>query len=86
MAKRDVETDQYLGMLRRMVTAYGRRIASDPSDLVGALALAAELNARIAVAVHQLRDEWGYSWAEIARPLGITASAACQRWGPKVSA
>ena len=42
-------------------------------------ALATDLDQAINEAVTGLR-EFGYSWADIARPLGITRQAAQQRW------
>lgn len=77
-----VETADYAAMLRRMVRAYGKRIADgDPSDLAAAVELAAELNDTIGRAVAGMRDEAGFSWAELAVELGVSRQAAQQRWG-----
>ncbi|MGP4105308.1 hypothetical protein [Nonomuraea sp. KM90] len=79
--RRVVENDQYAAFLRRAIRAYGRRIATgDVEALSDALALSTELDTAIGQAVAGLRAQ-GYSWADIARPLGITRQAAQQRWG-----
>lgn len=84
-ARRVVENDQYAAFLRRVIRAYGRRIASgDVEALADALALIDELDTAIAHAVAGLRAQ-GYSWADIARPLTITRQAAQQRWGGEAS-
>lgn len=72
---------EYLGMLRRMLKAGARRLASaDPEDLVAMVALRGSLDEAIATSVQGMRDN-GFSWAEIAEPLGITRQAAYQKWG-----
>ncbi|MCP9949287.1 hypothetical protein [Actinomadura madurae] len=80
-ARRVVENDEYAAFLRRILRAYSRRIASGD---VEALAYLAEVAAELDVATHDavtgLRA-YGYSWSDIARPLGITRQAAQQRWG-----
>lgn len=79
--RRYVETADYLSMLRRMVTAAGRRVGrADADDLRELLAIRAELDEAIARAVAGLRRD-GYTWAGIAEALGITRQAAQQRWG-----
>lgn len=71
----------YSGMVRRIIKAYGRRIAkADPTDLVLILAVRDELDAAIDEAVRGMRAT-GFSWAEIAAPLGISKQAAQKRWG-----
>lgn len=71
----------YAGMVRRIVRAYGRRIAdSDPDDLALILSVRAELDTAIDQAVAGMRAN-GFSWAEIAAPLGMSRQAAQQRWG-----
>lgn len=76
-----VENDEYAAFLRRVLRAYSRRIASGDVEALAHLAtVTAELDTTIRDAVTGLRA-FGYSWAEIARPLGITRQAAQQRWG-----
>ncbi|MEU4327738.1 hypothetical protein [Nonomuraea dietziae] len=79
--KKVVENDDYAAFVRRVIAAYGRRIAQgDIEAIADAVALADELNTAITQAVQGLRA-CGYSWTDIARPLGITRQAAQQRWG-----
>lgn len=81
-ARTGTETTEYAGMLRRMVRAYGRRLAeSDPDNLVAAVELARELDDVIGRAVARMRAESGFSWAQIAVELGCTRQAAQQRYG-----
>lgn len=76
------ENTEYAAMVRRMVRAYGRRLAaSDPSDLPDALALITEFDQAIGEAVRAMRASGGFSWAEIAAYTGTTRQAAQMRWG-----
>ena len=79
--RRVVENDEFAAFVRRVIRAYARRIATGDIEALAAMTtLANDLNQAINDAVTGLR-ECGYSWAEIARPLGITRQAAQQRWG-----
>jgi hypothetical protein len=79
--RRAVENDEYAAFARRVIRAYARRIADgDIEALTDMTTLAADLDQAITDAVTGLR-EYGYSWAEIARPLGVTRQAAQQRFG-----
>ena len=79
--RRVVENDEYAAFLRRILRAYSRRIASGDVEALAYLAeVADELETATHDAVTGLRA-YGYSWADIARPLGITRQAAQQRWG-----
>ena len=79
-----VETPEYLGMVARMIRAAGRRVAdADDVDLADMARLRDELDAAIAAAVTGQREKHGRSWADVARPFGITKQAAQQRWGSK---
>ena len=80
--RRDVvENDEYHAFARRILRAYGRRVAQgDIEALIHMTGLAAEVETSIRQAVIGLRD-FGYSWAEIGNRLGITRQAAQQRWG-----
>ena len=79
--RRVVENDDYAAFARRVIRAYARRIATGDIEALAAMTvLATDLDQAINDAVSGLR-ECGYSWAEIARPLGITRQAAQQRWG-----
>lgn len=75
------ETGEYLLMLRRMITAAGRRVAdADEVELGALLGLRSDLDNAIAEAVKGQRNR-GVSWAYIASASGTTRQAAQQRWG-----
>jgi hypothetical protein len=78
--KRRVENDEYCAFARRVLRAYGRRIADGDIDAVIELKdLLNETEAilgRSVIGLHSL----GYSWAEIGKRLGVTRQAAHERW------
>jgi hypothetical protein len=79
--RRVVDTFDYAAFTRRVVRAYGRRIAAGGIEALPGLALLSrELDDAILAAVKGLR-EFGYPWSEIATRLGITRQAAQQRFG-----
>ena len=81
-AKRPVENSEYFDMLHRMIAGAGRRTADgDPSDLARLVALRNHLDMQIQLAVDGMRENQGFSWAEIAAPLGITRQGAAKNWG-----
>ena len=83
-AKRERELPEYDGMMRRMLRAYGRRVGdADPEDLTELVALRAELDKAITVAIQGQRRN-GSSWADIGRGLGVTRQAAQMTWGRHV--
>lgn len=92
MSRRDarglVETPEYAKMVRRMMRAYGKRVAdADDVDLAEMLAMRDEFDAAIVRAVYGQRTMWQRSWADIARAAGYrSAQAAQQRWGKAVNA
>lgn len=74
------ETPEYAAMLRRMIRAYGRRVAdADPEDFAVMVALRRDLDDAMQTAVRGLQER--HSWTDIAAPLGITRQAALKRWG-----
>ena len=76
-----VENDAYAAFLRRVIRAFGRRIAAGDIDaLADAAFLSDQLDTVIKTAITGLRER-GYSWADIGRQLGVTRQAAQQRWG-----
>ena len=80
--KPPVENDEYAAFVRRIFAAYARRIASGDIDaLAGMVAFTADIEAVIHQVVTGLREQHGYSWAEIGLRLGVTRQAAQQRWG-----
>jgi hypothetical protein len=79
--RRVVENPEFAAFTRRILRAYSRRIAGGDIEALTDMAThAADLDDAIHQAVTGLRTH-GYSWADIARPLGITRQAAQQRWG-----
>ena len=87
MAKRrERETTEYAGMVRRIIQAHGRRVAdADDADLAELVAIRETLEAAIATAVQGQRLNHGASWADVARGLGTTRQYAQRTYG-KVSA
>jgi hypothetical protein len=76
-----VENPEFAAFARRVIRAYSRRISGgDIEALIDMAILATEADVALRDAVTGLRA-YGYSWADIARPLGITRQAAQQRWG-----
>ncbi len=77
------ESDKYGAFVRRIMRAYGRRVADlDIEGLKGLVELRTELDAEI-VKSAQLLQSQSYSWAQIGRVLGISKQAAQQRFGKK---
>lgn len=71
----------YRQMLGRMLRSYTRRVASSSvEDLAEMMTLREDLETSIQQAVDGLRAS-GHSWADIARPLGISRQSAQQRYG-----
>lgn len=84
-AKRERETTDYAGFVRRTIRAHGKRVAAaDEVDLAELVGLHAEVDAAITTAVHGMRER-GESWAYIARGLGVTRQYAQRTYG-KVAA
>jgi hypothetical protein len=81
MSRYRVENEPYAGMLRRMLTAFGKRVGdTDPNDLRHFTDLERQIAAERANAVAQLRTQ-GYSWSEIGKGLGVTKQEAQRRYG-----
>lgn len=78
--RREREIPDYAQMVRRIIRAHGRRCAAaDPEDLVGLVEMHQSVDEAVAEAVAGLRAS-GFSWSQIARPLGITRQAAQMRF------
>jgi DNA-directed RNA polymerase specialized sigma24 family protein len=78
--KRCIENDEYGAFARRVLRAYGRRIAAGDIDAITELSqLAAEVESALGRAVLGLRL-LGYSWADIGKRLGVTRQTAHERW------
>lgn len=82
MAKRrkiEYETADYADMLERMIRAYGRRVADgDDMDLARMVGIIETMDKSLHVAVSGQHER--FSWAFIANALGVTRSAAFQRF------
>lgn len=63
--------------------------ADDPEGFATAVQLMGELEAALVGQADKLRQPTaharGYSWADLARPLGVSRQAVAQRWGGKPS-
>lgn len=69
-------------MLRRLLAAYGRRVAAaDAEDLAEMLDIARVLDDQIAATIGELRDRQEVTWSSIGASAGITRQGAYQRWG-----
>jgi hypothetical protein len=80
--RRYVENDEYAAFTRRVLRGYARRIAAGDIDAIADLGgLLGEVESALSRAVSGLRDNHGYSWAEIGLRLGVTRQAVHQRWG-----
>lgn len=85
MSRRERETPEYAGMVRRIIRAHGRRVGdADPEDLAELVAMAETLKEAIAAAVAGQRAA-GFSWAAIGRGLGVTRQAAQMHYGIRTS-
>src|SRR5438270_11308463 len=84
-AKRVRENSEYIGFVRRILTAYGRRVATGDVEALRSLAaLTAEVDAVTRLAVVGLRNKpYCYSWSEIADRLGVSRQAAQMRYGDR---
>lgn len=75
------ENSEFTAFVKRIVKAHGKRVASsDPEALADLVALRAELDEAIDTGITGLRAG-GYSWTQIAAPMGMTKQAAFKRWG-----
>ncbi len=81
LGRRDVvENDEYAAFARRILTAYGRRVATGDIEALAALVqLGVQVEEATRAAIIGLREH-GYSWTEIGGRLGIHRQAARQRW------
>jgi hypothetical protein len=84
-AKRSVQNSEYLGFVRRILTAYARRVAAGDVEALHSLAaLTAEVDAVTRLAVVGLRKyPYHYSWSEIAGRLGVSRQGAQMRYGAR---
>jgi len=81
--KRHVEDDAFAGFARRIVAAFGRRIAvGDVEDLRLLSSLSADVDTALRAAVTGLRAN-GFTWSQIADRLGVTKQSAQERFGTR---
>lgn len=59
---------------------------NDPEAFADLIDVYSQLGEMIADAADALRTDAGYSWADLAAPLGVTRSAVQQRWGRRFAA
>jgi hypothetical protein len=87
-AKRTTENGEFDGFVRRILRAYGRRVASGDVEALRALnTLSGELDATLRLAVAGLRGgDQPYSWQEIADRLGVSRQAVHLRYGDRTDA
>ena len=77
------EADKFGAFVRRVIRAYGRRVADrDIEALAGLAQLRRDIDDQLQLAVDQLRAQ-GYSWSDIGNQLGISKQGASQRFGPR---
>src|SRR4051794_4823958 len=84
-AKRQVETAKFDAFVRRVLRAYGRRVAAGDIESLRSLALLSiEVDAVTRLAVAELRKApYSYSWSEIGDRLGVTKQTAHERYGDR---
>lgn len=82
-----VENADYFQMVGRMVRGMGKRGANgDYTDLTEMAKVQQMMTEAMQTAVDGMREQQGYSWADIGEGLGITRQAAQQRFGRKATA
>lgn len=55
--------------------------SNDPEAFAELVELAREFDELVKDAANELRTSSGYSWADLARPIGVTRSAVQQKYG-----
>jgi len=66
-------------MMRRLIIAWGDRVAADPAALVHLAELTRELSDQTSRGIFEANRRGGYSQNEIARMLGVTRQAIAKR-------
>ena len=84
-ASQPVENTKFDAFVRRILRAYGRRVAAGDIEALRSLAmLSSEVDAITRLAVAGLKNKpHSYSWSEIADRLGTSRQAAQMRYGDK---
>lgn len=82
-----VETAEFGAMVRRMIRAYGRRVAdADEIELAQLVETRDALEEAIEQAVVGQRELHGRSWADVAPGLGVSRQEAHRRYSKAVMA
>ena len=76
-----IETIEYLKMLRRMVVAAGNRVAQADEDELLMLKNICDLAYRILGESVRQQVRQGKSWSDIGRAFNISKQTAHQKWG-----
>lgn len=85
--RRERSTQDFLGMVGRMMRAAGRRVGmEDEFELAELIGLREQLDEAIADAVAGQREYGKKSWSAIAAATGTTRQGAQQRWGKRKAA
>lgn len=75
------ETPDYAAMMRRMIVAWGKRVAdADPEDLAELIQARDLLDRVTGEAIARMKADQQLSWADIARAAGTSRQAAYERW------
>lgn len=78
--RRYVDNSGYAAAVRRLVRAYGQRVADGTlEDLAELLQLHADVDRAAQSAVDRLREA-GYTWEELGAVTGHTKQAAIKKW------
>jgi hypothetical protein len=82
-AKKSYEAPDMAAMIGRVARGMARRAEAGDLEALSALAQArADIDAAMVAAAKGLHDgEFGYSWTEVGRELGMTRQAAQQKFG-----
>lgn len=80
-AARTVENSDYAQFAHRTIRAFGRRAADDIDALPQLAEIVQTAEAELRKAIEHARKDYGYSWADIGKRLGISRQAAQQRFG-----
>jgi hypothetical protein len=83
--RRVVENHEFASFARRIIRAFGRRVAAGDVDaLADLVAMRDAIDEALVVAVAGL-SERGYSYADMAARLGCTRQNVWAQWGRKVT-
>jgi hypothetical protein len=80
--RRVVETEEYVKFLHLVLASLPNRVGDADVDMLRGLAeLAPMIDDLLGDTVRRLREQYGYSWADIGRALDITRQSAYERFG-----